>query len=359
MKNQNLIDDFIEIRQCIYKDEKYSVRDNGAVLRDEREGRRKRKDDGVWTFGKKNDRNGYMYLGSHRIHIIVASAFYGKKDSMKFVVDHIDTNRSNNRKENLRWLTRLENALMNPFTLKKIEYYCDGDITKFIKDPSCLRNAIDKNPDVAWMRTVSSEEAKNAYENVHRWTLKQNVLKNQNNLTGIIMQNEDIVIEKNKSEKTKEVESAKSWIFEKPKYSYQIDEIQKQFIKATYPETALQMNWRTPTKFPCCPIKWVNNPLKEYLDSLKKSAVFSENRYGYHTVIEAALIEDDKAIIVWTHNEEPDPIKPYALAKIYFSGGQFLHENVGSFFQEIGAEKYFTLEKGEDWNGGEVLDDNC
>jgi len=354
MKNPNLIDDFTEIQQCIYKAEKYSVRDNGSVMRHEREGKRKRKDDGIWTFGTKDNKTGYMFLGSHRIHIIVATAFYGENDSTKYVVDHVDTNRSNNRKENLRWLTRLENALINPITLKKIEYLCDGNIMKFIKDPSCLRNAVNKNQDVAWMRTVSSEEAKNAYENVLRWATKQNIEKKQIDLTDSIEKTDEIVIES-----SKEAKSDKTWIFEKPKYSNPIEEISPKFTKAIYPENALQINWRTPTKFPCCPIKYGDNPLKEYLNALHKSAVFTENRYGYHTVMEAALIEEEKSIIVWTHNEEPDPIKPYALAKIYFSGGQFLHENAGSFFQEIGAQKYFTLEQGKDWTGGDVFDDNC
>lgn len=354
MNIQNLIDYFTEIRQCIYKNEKYSVRDNGAVMRHEREGKHKRKDDEVWTFGIKDNKTGYMFLGSHRIHIIVATAFYGENDSMKYVVDHIDTNRSNNRKENLRWLTRLENALMNPVTLKKIEYLCDGDITKFIKDPSCLRTASDKNQDVAWMRTVSSEDAKNAYTNVIRWASKQNIVKMQKDTIGRTKMTDDTV-----SEVSKEVKSEKKWIFEKPKYSYMIDEIPSKFIKAAYPENALQMNWRTPTKFPCCPTNFGDNPLKEYINALHKSDVFSENRYGYHTVKEAALIEEDKAIIVWTHNEEPGAIKPYALAKIYFSGGHFLHENAGSFFQEIGAEKSFTLAQGKDWTGGDVFDDFC
>ena len=65
---------FTEVRECDYKDEHYSVRDNGAVYRHAREGKKVRKEDNVWTFGEKNLTNGYMLIGSHRVHIIVATA---------------------------------------------------------------------------------------------------------------------------------------------------------------------------------------------------------------------------------------------------------------------------------------------
>ena len=97
------IDDYNEVKECDYKEEHYSARDNGAVMRHPREGKRIRKDDNVWTFGKP-------------VHRIVAFAFHGNPPTDQHVVDHIDTNRRNNRPENLRWLTRLENALNNPIT---------------------------------------------------------------------------------------------------------------------------------------------------------------------------------------------------------------------------------------------------
>ena len=148
------VDEYKETTECVYKGEQYSVRDNGAVMRHLREGKRPRKDDGVWTFGVKNNANGYMLIGSHRVHIIVATAFYGERDSKVYVVDHIDTNRCNNRKENLRWLTKLENVLMNPVTLKRVTYLCGGDIMNFINNPSCLRDSNGTNSDISWMRTV-------------------------------------------------------------------------------------------------------------------------------------------------------------------------------------------------------------
>ena len=83
-------DDFTEVKECDYKNEHYSVRDNGAIMRHPRDGKLKRKNDSIWTFGVKNNENGYMHIGSHRVHIIVATAFYGKRDSKIYIVDHID-----------------------------------------------------------------------------------------------------------------------------------------------------------------------------------------------------------------------------------------------------------------------------
>ncbi|MDR2911362.1 MAG: HNH endonuclease, partial [Bacteroidales bacterium] len=134
------IDDFKQEIECIYKEEKYSVRDNGVVLRHPRDNGRVRPTDNQWTFGKPNDKTGYMEIASVRVHIIVATAFYGIKPTKEYVVDHIDTNRRNNRVENLRWVTRLENALNNPITRKRIILRC-GSIEAFLANPSLLRES--------------------------------------------------------------------------------------------------------------------------------------------------------------------------------------------------------------------------
>ena len=153
------IDDFNDVKDCIYKDEHYSARDNGAVMRHSREGKRLRKDDNVWTFGKPNDKTGYMEFAGERVHRIVAFAFHGNPPSDQHVVDHIDTNRRNNRPENLRWLTRLENALNNPITRARIENLC-GSIEVFLADPSVLRGHEKIDPNFSWMRAVTPEEAR-------------------------------------------------------------------------------------------------------------------------------------------------------------------------------------------------------
>ncbi len=53
------VNDFQEQRECIYKDEQYAVRDNGAIYRYAREGKRLRKD----------DETGHLEKLTHKINI--------------------------------------------------------------------------------------------------------------------------------------------------------------------------------------------------------------------------------------------------------------------------------------------------
>ncbi len=125
------LDDFEQEAQCLYKDENYSVRDNGTVLRHTPINKRTRPTDNQWTFGKLNIKTGYLEIASVRIHRIVATAFHGEPPTKEHVVDHIDTNKQNNRPDNIRWVTRLENILLNPITAKRIEIVC-GSVEAFL-----------------------------------------------------------------------------------------------------------------------------------------------------------------------------------------------------------------------------------
>ena len=140
------IDDFNEVKDCNYKGEHYSARDNGAIMRHQREGLRKRKLDEIWSFGVPNIATGYMDFCGERVHRIVATAFHGPAPSDQHVVDHIDTNRQNNRPENLRWLTKLENILNTEITRKKVELVC-GSIEAFLENSALLygHESEDKN----------------------------------------------------------------------------------------------------------------------------------------------------------------------------------------------------------------------
>lgn len=348
----NLIDEYIFERTCAYKGETYKVRDNGAVCRQPRPEGRLRKDDGKWTFGKKNATNGYMYIGQHRVHIIVATAFLGENDSKVYVVDHIDANRCNNRAENLRWLTRLENALLNEDTCRKITYLCGGDIMKFINNPSCLRE-LAQDPDISWMRTVTAEEAKAAYARVQSMRIQQprNIHSEQH------IENEDLK-RKEQAEAMEWYRVQNNWRFTAPKqpvYSTP-DPV---FTKAAYPEIALQKDWKTPTEFLCCPTESTETPLQDYYNNLAIGKLFLQNRYTKQTVLDFSLIDEGRALIVATKFTDSNAIKHFGLLKVYHSGIQFIHESISTYFEENGVRKYFNIEQGLEWNGPDSIDDYC
>ena len=55
------VDDFSQEKECIHEGERYSVRDNGAVFRHQRDGKRARSNDNQWTFGKENQQT-HIYI---------------------------------------------------------------------------------------------------------------------------------------------------------------------------------------------------------------------------------------------------------------------------------------------------------
>ena len=164
----DLLNDYLKIKKCVYKGETYYVRDNGAVMRVPKDENKARPYDNVWTFGKASDKTGYMDIAGQMVHRIVAFAFHGEPPTEYHVVDHIDTNRRNNRPENLRWVTRLENVLENPITRARIEYVC-GSIEAFLKNPSILRGHESEDPNFSWMKTVSKEEAQYTLTRLTKW----------------------------------------------------------------------------------------------------------------------------------------------------------------------------------------------
>lgn len=163
------VDDFEQEVECEYKGRIYSVRDNGAVFRHQKEGSNLAPLDNMWTFGRKDYNKGYMMIAGVAVHRIVATAFHGAHENSNMVVDHIDTNRCNNRPSNLRWITRLENVLNNPITRAKIELIC-GSIEAFVADPSILSRYENENSNFSWMRNVTPEEAKYSYNKWLEWS---------------------------------------------------------------------------------------------------------------------------------------------------------------------------------------------
>lgn len=390
-----MINDYKDIKECIYKEEHYSVRDNGAVMRHLRDGKKPRRDDGVWTFGVKNPQNGYMMLGQHRVHIIVATAFLGARDSKVYVVDHIDTNRCNNRVENLRWFTRLENALNNEITRNKIIYIC-GSIEAFIENPSILRERLIGEPSLEWMRTVTREEATTAYNNIKLYWEEQaanpkplaggkmsemifseripeirtsslhqvskpkidNSNNDQYNSQGNVSSEEWGRMTRSLRKPYRELEQVS-----KEKERVSIESFEPELVQAKSPAVAWQKRWKTPTDFLCCPSEVSNNTITEYFNNLiigcnyNSTLYYGNDKPDFQKIVDKAYIDDNNSILVFSVNE--GGIKPYALSKIYISDDKIIHESIGTFFAEDGARKRFTLAQGLEWTGGDSIDDYC
>ena len=322
------VNDFTQERSCKFEDELYTVRDNGAILRHPPEGKRARPSDNLWTFGKENKDNGYLHLASVRIHRIVATAFHGEPKDPKFVVDHIDSNRKNNRPENLRWLSRLENTLLNPVTRKKIEYLC-GSIEAFLENPSML-NDRQLEPNYSWMRTVTKEEAKNCKERMAVWA--------------------------NADKKTYKPKTSSIGI--RPSFENRIYKPLNRYEAGFGREPGLDISrtlWCAiymfaPNYFPLCPESFEKDRLQEYFQNIKVGEVFAYTDsiedhpdYYFSLTVRGAVIQSEKqAIIVLCEKSKGNWI--VVGIELYEKNKWFIHYNLGAYSVKEEAEIAF-LEK--------------
>lgn len=327
------VGDFNQEVKCAYKDERYSVRDNGAVFRYSIDGKRPRPTDNNWTFGKLNSKTGYLEIASVRIHRIVATAFHNEPPTKEHVVDHIDTNKQNNRPDNLRWVTRLENIILNPITTRRIELLC-GSVEAFLADPSKFRDKFPE-PNYEWMCVVSIQEAQTSKERLLAWA------KNDKSLQG---------------------GSLGEWIYNRSisnqfiKYA----EEELEFINSLTPNAVQKArNWKTPSEFLCCPKETANNSIAIYTANLNIGDIFSRNQYTSSIIECFAISKDKNTLWIMCKSGDENPIKPYSLAEVTYQNDVFVHKNLGTFFEKGGAEKQFTLVQELEWTGGNTIDDFC
>ncbi len=320
------IHDFQSEVDCIYNDEQYSVRDNGAVLRHPRTGKRPRPTDGKWVFGKPNSQNGYMYISQKRIHRIVATAFHGTPPEPEYVVDHIDTNRQNNRPENLRWLTRLENMLKNPVTRKRIEYLC-GSVEAFLENPSML-NDLQGDPNFKWMRTVTPEEAKNCMVRMSLWANSNNKPK--------------------RSTATVNRKSSFGERVHKPLQKWEVGLDGEPGLELALTTWCAQYMWRAPAYFPCCPQEFGTDHLNDYFQNLKAGDVLA---YSEHddifpelSVLESKIIKEKLSIVVMS--ERADSKWLIVGIELHERSKYFIHFGLGLYSSKDEADKAFC-EKNE------------
>jgi hypothetical protein len=225
----------------------------------------------------------------------VAYAFLGTPPSKEYVVDHIDTNKCNNRPENLRWVTRLENIILNPITLKRIEV-AYGSLDEFFKNP---QKEINLGPNISWMRTVSKEEAQSSKKQLLKWA---------------------------STDKISQDSHLSEWIYQNRKPSttnrFSLDD------KPSLTYGALQRNMKWPTAFPTCPNTMTNDPLQTYLKKLHKGVTFTKNGYAGSIVEMVGKFEKLISVIL-----KSDNIKPWSVIKITVENNQYVHEFRGLFFE--------------------------
>ena len=305
-----LIDSFDREVECCYKGEIYSVRDNGSIKRHCREGKKPRPSDEKWTFGSYDPEDGYAKFCGQAVHRIVATAFHGEPPTSQHVVDHIDTNRQNNRPENLRWVTKLENVLLNEITRTKLERICRCPIEEILKDWSILR---DKNlpPNIEWMKAVTKEEAQKTLDFWQQW-IKDDRWRKQ---------------------------------------------VEQQLENSLYKE---QQARRYSPVYRLEPLDGEIS-LNSYFARLKNGEVFSFiqtrfDKYKY-SIIDFCLNKDGDILSVATEGDGKG-IKNFFITTVTFENGEFKYDT-RSFFSIQGVEKYMTLARGEEWTGGDVIDDYC
>lgn len=320
---------FSQEKNCIYKNEQYAVRNNGAVLRYPRENNLPRPTDNKWTFGKPNNKTGYMEIASVRIHRIVATAFYGEPQTKEHVVDHIDTNKKNNRPENLRWVTRLENVLLNPITAKRISLVC-GSVEAFLENPSKFRDKFPE-PNYSWMCTVSTEEALISKERLLAWA---------------------------KSDDKSSGGSLDKWIFNR-EVTQSEPATSPHYIMSKTPRAAQSILtlYDKLNEYPCTPQTFKGEPLIAYYENLKEGAVFFRNHNGEYVIKKSgfsknkyALYVMTKSAYIWSEQEDgeyiPVPIDestkadflknlPHSLVEITYQDNLFVHRKIELGFHPI------------------------
>lgn len=307
---------FEKEKTCFYRGEYYSVRDNGAICRHARANAKKRKLDEIWTFGKTGA-HGHLYLSGQAVHRIVATAF--SKDGVEkpdLVVDHIDTNRANNRSENLRWVTRLENILLNETTVRKLELATGYSIEEIMTNMKLL-HSLNLPSNYSWMTQVEEREAKRAL------FARQKCLMNA-------------------------------------KYNSNYKRKERSYFRPSLTPNAAQVNqWKTDGFFPCAE-KCRCITLEEYLAIIQEGDLVyqAQKIEGYAFFADKWEISPDGEYLWVVGHQREDQVKRHVLMSVKCEGQFFVH-SCQTFFKNDGALKYFELAMGREWNGPAPFDDFC
>ena len=135
------------------------------------------------------------------------------------------------------------------------------------------------------------------------------------------------------------------------------EEFEEYYTESSTPNA--YQDWVVPTKFPCCPIKSEGYTLNDYLLNLKIGEIFCQNKFFTSEITKFGYNKEKQAIIVQTIQTNKNSVKPWHITEITLKEGIYYHSSYCSCFKEDGAEKYYTLACGKEWNGEDVFDDFC
>ena len=91
---------------------------------------------------------------------------------------------------------------------------------------------------------------------------------------------------------------------------------------------------------------------------MEKGKEFCSNKYWKSIVSDYAISTDLNKLWVVCDNVEPST-KRWALTEITIERNSFVHTTLGTYFEENGVMKYFTLIQGKEWEGEDSIDDYC
>lgn len=315
------INDFKEERTCVYKNETYSVRDNGSVLRHSGNSTRKRRIDNTWTFGTVDTR-GFMLIGGERINRIVATAFCGNPPTEQFVVFHKNYNSQDNRAQNLSWVTKFEFKILQPSIQSQLQILLGMKIEAILSDISILQK-IDV-PNLNWMKSVTQEEA-------------------------------DICLQKFIDLKFSSPQEIEQLDWHNQNNKLKLKALNPDYRKSLTPNAVVIGNM-IPSYFPCCPQEKTDNPLQDYLKKLQPGNVYYMNS-KYKTLVKQTALYNNKIIIKC--ESAKDTIKPWSVSTISYENGLYVHDLYKTCFEEKSADKYISVLQGIEWTGEGVIDDYC
>jgi hypothetical protein len=240
----------------------------------------------------------------------------------------------NNRPENLRWLTKFENAISNPITARRIELIC-GSVEAFLADPSKFYNKFPE-PNYQWMCTVSAEEAQASLERMLSWANSDKPLRGG---------------------------SLGEWIFNREVVRTSPITVPNYLLSKT-PNAAQRIVFLDdkPNEYPSTPQAFEGSPLAAYHEKLNEGAAFFRNHNGEYVVLQSGFSKDrqslyvlTKSAYVWRAQENGDSIPvpvaelgekvldrdlPRALTAVTYEDGLFVHEKV-----ELGFHPTTELEE--------------